>query len=80
MPAVKRKQWPITKKYCSRTRISRRRRRRARRPWKILIVDDEEDVPHRHGLTCCRGSVTTGADSMFLHAYSAAEARKVLSE
>lgn len=47
-------------------------------PWKILIVDDEPDV-HNVTTFMIKGAEYLGRKFEFLHAYSAAEARQVLS-
>ena len=48
-------------------------------PWKILIVDDEEDV-HTVTVYMLSGQRYNGRKFAFLHAYSAAEAGRVLQE
>ncbi len=50
---------------------------RAKRPWKILIVDDDEDV-HVSTQFSMRGVEVSGRPLSFLHSYSGAEARQLL--
>ena len=48
-------------------------------PWKILIVDDESGV---HSVTTfmIKGTEYLGRKFQFLHAYSASEARQLLTQ
>ncbi|MBP6901516.1 MAG: EAL domain-containing protein [Burkholderiaceae bacterium] len=48
-------------------------------PWKLLIVDDDEDI-HQATELAMRGLVIAGRPLQFLHARSAAEARAILAE
>lgn len=52
---------------------------RAAAPWKILIVDDDQDV-HEATVFALKGSLVLGRPLSFLHAYSAAEAVAVLKQ
>ena len=47
--------------------------------WRILIVDDEPDI-HKATLLALKGVAIEGRQLEFIHAYSAAEARKLLAE
>jgi len=47
--------------------------------WQILIVDDEPDV-HQATLLALKGITIEGRPLAFVHAYSAAEARRCLTE
>lgn len=47
--------------------------------WKVLIVDDDEDVHHSTELSLGRCDIL-GREVRFLHAYSAADARRVFAE
>ena len=49
------------------------------RPWKILIVDDEEDI-HLVTKLALKHFEFDGRDLLFLHAYSAAEAIQQLAD
>jgi diguanylate cyclase (GGDEF)-like protein len=49
------------------------------RPWRILIVDDDEQV-HSSTLFALSDTTILGRKLDFLHAYSAAEARSLLSQ
>ena len=48
-------------------------------PWKILIVDDESDV-HNVTTYMIKGTEYLGRKLQFLHAYSAQEAREILTK
>jgi diguanylate cyclase (GGDEF)-like protein len=47
------------------------------RPWHILIVDDDEQV-HTSTVFALSGQMILGCGLAFLHAYTAAEARRIL--
>ncbi|BBO20715.1 MAG: EAL domain-containing protein [Burkholderiales bacterium] len=47
------------------------------RPWRVLVVDDEREV-HAATLFALKDLVIAGRPLEFLHAYSAAEARRVM--
>ncbi|UXH77826.1 putative bifunctional diguanylate cyclase/phosphodiesterase [Roseateles amylovorans] len=49
------------------------------RPWRVLIVDDDTDV-HRATELAMQGLLVEGQPLLFLHAKSAAEARRQLAE
>jgi diguanylate cyclase (GGDEF)-like protein len=46
-------------------------------PWRILIIDDDEDV-HQATLFALKGLVLFGRSLAFLHAYSAVQAKEML--
>ena len=46
--------------------------------WRVLIVDDEREV-HSATLFALRDLIVAGRPLEFLHAYSSAEAREVVS-
>ncbi|WP_286234955.1 HD domain-containing phosphohydrolase [Thalassotalea sediminis] len=48
-------------------------------PWRVLIVDDEEDIHHVTKMALKRFELD-GRKLSFLHAYSAAEAQKILEK
>lgn len=52
---------------------------RALPPWRILIVDDDEDV-HQSTVFALRETLVLGRHVEFLHAHSGAEAREILRQ
>jgi len=51
----------------------------AAQAWRILIVDDDPDV-HQTSLLALKGLLVEGRSLAFVHAYSAAQARALLTQ